>query len=451
MQSDDDPPQHGNDVDRTIFVPNPGGRRRGGAAADSVTPPLADTPTETGAPLPEGVGANPLLRASASLFALVRQLKAVRQHNDVPGLRRDVIEAVQRFDADARRAGVDGKTTAQAAYALCALIDESVLGTPWGLESFWAKQSLLITFYKEYTAGETFFNFIKKAKNTPSEYIDLLEFFFVCLSLGFQGRFRLESGGANELARIKEDLYNTIIRERGRPDPELSIRWRGVSEKAPAVSRIVPFWAVAVATLAILLVGYALYSYSLNARSDLAFQKIAGLTPASARPTPVSVPPVAEASPKRTSERVRVSLDPEIRARQVDVEDLGHATRIIIYNRGMFASGGANVSAQFEPLMQKIALFLADQSQPGPFTVTGHTDNVPIRSLRFPSNFDLSKARADAVADMLVAAGANRGKLRINGVADSEPIASNATADGRAQNRRVEILIPAVQAQEAAQ
>ncbi|MBK8209079.1 MAG: type VI secretion system protein TssL [Rhodospirillales bacterium] len=451
MQGDKTPPNERKDVDQTVFVPRPGGRRRGGAAAESATQPVADGFGDAGAALPEGVGANPLLRASASLFVLVRQLKAVRQHHDVPGLRREVTEAIHLFDSEARRAGVDTKTTAQAAYALCALIDETVLGTPWGLESVWAKQSLLIIFYKEYTAGETFFNFIKKAKETPKEYMDLLEFYFVCISLGFQGRFRVESGGVNELARIKDDLFNIIVRERGRPDPELSVRWRGVSDKAPAVSRVIPLWTVAVATLGLLLLGYAFFTYRLNAASDVTYAKIAGLAPVAARSAPVSIPTVIETNPQQMSQRLRVTLDAEIRARQPDVEDVGHATRIVLYNRGMFASGGANGEAQFQPLIRKIALFLADQNAAGPFVVTGHTDNVPIRSLRFPSNHDLSRARADAVADVLVASGIDRAKLRINGVADSEPIASNATADGRAKNRRVEILFSLTQAQEAAQ
>jgi type VI secretion system protein ImpK len=446
MQTGDEASQGSESGDHTVFVPKPGGRRRGGAAAVTTAELTAAAPAHEAAAeapgeLPLGIGANPLLRAAAPLFALVRQLKTVRRADDVPRLRRDVIDAIQRFDANARGMRVDGKTTAQAAYALCALVDETVLGTPWGLESVWAKQSLLITFYKEYTAGETFFNFVKKAKERPKEYLDLLEFFFVALSLGFQGRFRLETGGVDQLARLKEDLYNTIARERGRPDPELSVRWRGVTEAGPRVSRLVPLWVAGVAALAICLLAYAGFSYLLNSHSDQVFAKIAGLVPGTTRSLPVSPP---AAVPPQLTERVRVSLEPEIRARLVDVEDVGTATRIIIYNRGMFASGQADVGPQFAPLLRKIAAFLIDQDHPGPFVVTGHTDNVPTHGLRFPSNFDLSKARAEAVAAVLIAAGAPATKLKVKGVADTEPLASNDTTEGKAQNRRVEVLIPTI-------
>lgn len=456
MQKDDDD-------ERTVFTPTPGGgRRRGGAAAkppaDDIfatppAPPAASPifpqaggePTSMpGGPLPEGIGANPLLNAAASMFALVRQLRGVRSHGDVAGLRRDVIEAIKQFDADARRAGIEAKTTAQAAYALCALVDETVLSTPWGFESIWAKQSLLITFYKEYTAGEAFFNFLKKAKESPKQYLDLLEFFYVCLSLGFQGRFRHETGGVDQLSRTRQELYNVIRRERVAPPPELSPHWRGVTDKGPRVSRFVPLWVVGVAGLAIVIAAFIGFSYSLNAKSDVVFTRIAQLVQPGSRPAPQPLPPaLAAPAPTKTAgvvARLKATLAPEIAQRLVDVQDQGDAARIIIFNRGMFPSGSAEVGATFRDLIRKIAVFLAEQQ--GPFQVTGHSDNVPIRTLRFPSNWHLSKARAEAVAAILAETVSQPGALKVEGRADAEPLASNDTAEGRALNRRVEVRMP---------
>lgn len=198
MQDEDDPFRTPPDADRTVFIPTPGGRRRGGAAAGPAPPlPLRPAPARTSEPLPEGTGSNLLLRAAAPLLALVRQLRETRRHEDVSGLRRDVIEEIRRFDAQARAAEIEPKMAAQASYALCALIDETVLSTPWGLDSIWGKQGLLITFYKEQSAGETFFGFLKEAREFPRNTIDLLEVLYVCLSLGFQGRYRLQEDGVN--------------------------------------------------------------------------------------------------------------------------------------------------------------------------------------------------------------------------------------------------------------
>ncbi|MFO1155369.1 MAG: type IVB secretion system protein IcmH/DotU [Rhodospirillales bacterium] len=294
-------------------MPTPGGRRRGGAAA--IIPP----PSVTGGPFGEhasgaadltitrAASANPLVRAAGPLLALVRQLRSVRDHPDVATLRGDVIEAIRRFQADTSDAGVDPRTAAQASYALCALVDETILGTPWGLQSVWSKESLLITFYREATAGETFFNFLNKAKESPRNYIDILEFLYICLSLGFQGKFRVEPGGADRLTRLRQDLYTVIARERGPIDPALSARWRGVQDRAPAVARFLPLWVVGISALALVLLVFVGYTFSLNSWSDRVYGRIAALVPAAPRPLPAAQPLVPTA-PSPLVDRLRLTL-----------------------------------------------------------------------------------------------------------------------------------------------
>jgi type VI secretion system protein ImpK len=444
MQQDDDPFSFSPDPSRTVIMPTPGGRRRGGAAAvipSSSTMEASSVPEAT-SPTPADLGlaasANPLVRAAGPLFTLVRQLRSVRDHADVPTLRADVIEAIRRFQEDTREAGVDPKTSAQACYALCALVDETVLGTPWGLQSIWSKQSLLITFYREATAGETFFNFLNKAKESPRDYLDILEFFYVCLSLGFQGRFRVEPGGVDRLNRLRQDLYVVIARERGDPERTLSVRWRGMQDKSPRVSRFVPLWVVGTGAFAIVLLAFLGYSFSLNSLSDTVYGRMAALVPLAPRAKP-EPQPIAPRQAPPLIERLRITLAEEVSRRLVDVQASGGSARIIVFNRGLFPSGGAEVGSPAVPVIRKIALFLADQT--GPFQITGHTDNVPIRTLRFPSNWHLSKARADAVAALLAPPLSPR-HLQIEGRADTDPLESNETAEGRNQNRRVEIRLP---------
>ena len=77
----------------------------------------------------------------------------------------------------------------------------------------------------------------------------------------------------------------------------------------------------------------------------------------------------------------------------------------------------------------------------GTVLIRGHTDNRPIRSARFPSNWHLSQARADAVAEALTPRLGSHPKVKTEGSADSEPVATNETPEGRAQNRRVEVIV----------
>lgn len=445
MPQQDDPFAFSPDPNRTVIMPTPGGRRRGGAAAIIPPPSVTAGPREGAAAssaadlaIARAASANPLVRAAGPLLTLVRQLRSVRDQPDVATLRADVIEAIRRFQADTSDAGVDPRTTAQATYALCALVDETILGTPWGLQSVWSNQSLLITFYREATAGETFFNFLHKAKESPRSHIDILEFLYICLSLGFQGKFRVEPGGPDRLTRLRQDLYAVIARERGTIDPALSVRWRGVQDRSPAVARFLPLWVVGISAFTLVLLVFVGYTFSLNSWSDKVYGRIAALVPAAARPLPAPQPLVPSA-PSPLVDRLRITLAEEISRRLVEVQAAGGTARIIIFNRGLFPSGGAEVGPQAEPLIRKIALFLADRT--GPIEVTGHTDNVPIRTLRFPSNWHLSKARAAAVAAMM-APPLDSGQFHVEGRADTEPLESNDTAEGRSQNRRVEIRLP---------
>ena len=105
---------------------------------------------------------------------------------------------------------------------------------------------------------------------------------------------------------------------------------------------------------------------------------------------------------------------------------------------GVFAPGSAEVSAQARGTFERIGAAL--NQVPGPVIVAGHTDSQPIRSLRFPSNWHLSKERAASVKALL-AAQVKPERMTAEGRADTEPVADNGTADGRARNRRVVITL----------
>ena len=129
---------------------------------------------------------------------------------------------------------------------------------------------------------------------------------------------------------------------------------------------------------------------------------------------------------------------------------LSHDVQTVIDRRGLvvrvltdqllFASGQATLQPAGFPLLNEVAQLLnVDKSHP--ITVEGHTDNVPISSSQYPSNWELSTDRATTVVRYLIAQGVNRERLGAVGYADLHPLASNATAAGRAKNRRVEIVL----------
>jgi len=140
------------------------------------------------------------------------------------------------------------------------------------------------------------------------------------------------------------------------------------------------------------------------------------------------------------AERLETLLEEEIQTGKVDVESDGRTITVRIREQGSFPSGSATLSADFLPVMQTIRDALGEIR--GTVSVEGHTDDVPLRGGRYESNWALSSGRALSVAHALLRGGQlDDSRMMVVGYADTRPFTSNDTSDGRAANRRVEIVI----------
>ena len=92
-------------------------------------------------------------------------------------------------------------------YALCALLDDIVLNTPWGPRSRWPSQRLAAVFHQDVDAGRGFFRELEQAERAPERHRDLLELMYACLAMGFEGVYRVNPPAGRTLQQIKEDLY----------------------------------------------------------------------------------------------------------------------------------------------------------------------------------------------------------------------------------------------------
>ncbi len=140
------------------------------------------------------------------------------------------------------------------------------------------------------------------------------------------------------------------------------------------------------------------------------------------------------------AEMLRRLLETEIKEGQIDVESTARTILIRIREKGSFASGSALLNSSFVGVIDKIANALTQIE--GRISVEGHTDNVPINTFAYPSNWDLSAARSVAVVRrMLDIAPLEPKRVTASGFADTRPQAINSTFEGRARNRRVEIVV----------
>lgn len=134
------------------------------------------------------------------------------------------------------------------------------------------------------------------------------------------------------------------------------------------------------------------------------------------------------------------ALHEQIMSGEVEVETRGRKIIIRIREKGSFVSGSAELKPEYRDVMHEIQSVLA--LKPGTIRVQGHSDDVPINTARFRSNWELSAARAVSVAHELMSGGAlSSGRFEVSGRADTQPLVPNTSAENRARNRRVEIVI----------
>jgi type VI secretion system protein ImpK len=438
----DDPFAEPTDNDRTVIRPRPGGKAATPVPARA-TP--AQAPVASTGPVPT-VGANPLLAAAAPLLAAIIRIAGGRgQGPNVDQLRRGMVEAVRDFEKNALATGLDSRSLRAARYALCATVDDAVLSTPWGASSSWAQQTLTSMFHNEVTGGERFFEILEQMQKELSRHAEVVELMYLCTSLGFEGRYRVMPRGIAALTELRAGIYRAIRTRRGDFERELSPQWRGLETGYKPLGQRVPFWAIGLATVFLCFLVYMGFNFALAGASDIAFAEISGLPPNGAVQVPRAAavapppPPPAVVSNNHAAAKLHQFLAPEIKAGLVSVFEDAQSVTVRLAGKTMFASGTATLADSYTSLLRRIGDALQDE--PGRVIVNGYTDNQPIHTVRFPSNFDLSQARAQVVAALVAGHLTDPKRVTAAGKGEANPIADNSTPEGRQQNRRTEIVL----------
>jgi len=451
--SDPDPFAEPDDTDKTVIRPNPGARRPVGAQPGPATQTPAPQPAATpaaarpaGGAGPVGMaptGMNELVALATPLFSLISRIRNRAQHLDPEKLRQAVVAEMRRFEEAALKARIEPKNIKVARYALCATLDDVVLNTPWGDQSSWGLHSMVATFHRETVGGDRFYDLLSRLEQDPANNIDLLEFMYMCLSLGFEGRLRVDRAGATRHQEIRTGLASIIKAKRGAPEQDLSPNWQGVDRPHRPLSAWRPVWLATAALAAILALNYTGLSWALGNSTQRLIGQLAaidtGSVPQMSRPAP---PPPAPPPTRREVAQVETVsgfLSEEIAEGLIEVLEDGNALTIRIAGAAMFASASDVLQDRYRVPLERVANALNEVE--GRVIVAGHSDSIPIRTARFPSNTHLSLARATTVKDFLTRLLDEPGRLTAEGRAEREPIADNATPEGRAANRRIEVIL----------
>jgi type VI secretion system protein ImpK len=462
--------------DRTIIRPNPGARRRpappppapssASLSYPSALPAQAEDewissperapqvmePAAPSAPSLQveelaAANENPIMRAAGPLLLLLGRLRVALLRAPLASLMEQVANAIRFFEKDIRSAGIPEAQANVAKYILCATADDIVQNIPTEDRHVWTQYSMLTRFFGERIGGVRFFDELDRAKVDPLVNYPVLELLHACLALGFQGIHRTSAGAATTLQQIQRNLYETLRRVRPKVSRDLSPRWRG--QKLPTRASVIriPTWSVAGLAALLLFALYITFRTLLGGGSEAVAEslvtlhgsgriEIARRAPA---PPPPPPPPPPEPAQVSQADRISAQLAPEIGSGKISVTQTGNQIIIRVGDLILFAPGQTRVLDQFKPIAPRIAAIL--ETENGSIRVVGHTDSTPIKSVRFPSNFDLSVERAKAVAVLLKQGLSDPERVVVEGKGADAPVASNDTADGRAKNRRVEVLV----------
>lgn len=218
------------------------------------------------------ISLNALVAAACELLSEVVRLKHSETREDLYALNERLTCGLKTFELRALHKGADASQVMGARYVLCSVIDEAVVTTPWGNESEWSQMSLLSRFHNETCGGEKFFHLLDRLSKNPVKHLPMLELMYLCLALGFEGKYRVQARGVLELEGISDALYRQIRQLHGDVPRELSPHWEGLNDQRRNLVRIVPAWMVMLFTVACLAAMYSGLAWVLSEQREAVLQ-----------------------------------------------------------------------------------------------------------------------------------------------------------------------------------
>ncbi|ANB74056.1 hypothetical protein AYM40_18020 [Paraburkholderia phytofirmans OLGA172] len=373
---------------------------------------------------------NPLVAAANPLLATLTQIRTSTTLTP-ERLREYLVDEIRRFQARAQQAAVAIETIVGARYCLCTALDEAAALAPWSGGSAWSTHSLLVAFHNETWGGEKFFQLLARLSGSPREHRDIIELQYLCLMLGFQGRYRVVQNGAAQLETLTRRLHKLLHETGGGYAQPLSPDWRATDRtQGFSARRWLPPWTLLLFAGLIGCASFIGFLLASNAQADRTYAAINAIHFPESEFRAAAAPPV----------NLTRLLDADIRSGSLVVREDADRSVIALRGDGLFDSGSATANDAYLPVLARVAGVLSRLRSD--VVITGYTDNQPIRDRRFASNLALSQARAAAVRQSLLAAGFDKTRaLTVAGRGDEQPVDTNRTAAGRAHNRRVEIVL----------
>lgn len=220
-------------------------------------------------------GINPLVDAAAYLFSLIGKLKQLKFYRHLNKLHTELVNEINSFQDRAKAHGYSPEYILVSRYALCATLDDVISNTTWGAQGQWDTYSLLTVFNQESAQPERFFIILERIIKDPSLYIELMEFMYLCLSLGFKGSYRTTEFNHHQLEQICHALYKRIRAHHGNFSKTLSpFPLKAAPVQAPSSAKKISFSLIFLTTACIILALFICLNYLLQNVSNQTQQEL---------------------------------------------------------------------------------------------------------------------------------------------------------------------------------
>jgi type VI secretion system protein ImpK len=196
---------------------------------------------------------------SSDILILIIQLRSSNEYGDAPGLKKKIEDMLDKFERRARNASIDNEKIKLAKFALSAFIDESIISSSWSRKDEWLSEPLQLKLFDTFNAGEEFFTNLDMLRQRTGTNRDILEIFYLCLTLGFKGKYQLQS--PENLRRIIDDLNMELHPEMFKAIESISPQAKAKDEFVASSGKGIPVWVYPAAAVIIIILLEVVFSF----------------------------------------------------------------------------------------------------------------------------------------------------------------------------------------------
>lgn len=221
---------------------------------------------------------NPIIRAASTLLRVITRLRHTAHHQHIQVLHQNLVRSIKTFDLEIKNQQIRPEIALSARYMLCSAVDECVLNTPWGSQSQWSRHSLLSVFHKETFGGEKFYLILSRMLEAPAKNVALLELAYLLLSLGFEGKYKVDPRGRDKIENIRDRLFTSIEQIRGEFSSELAPDAIKPIASGKKLTDYIPLWVITLCAFALMLLCYGGFKLWLHETAALTSEHIQSLS-----------------------------------------------------------------------------------------------------------------------------------------------------------------------------